>query len=155
MAMDNQVNDLLMLTDQEIDFKVLSVEMLEQLALESDPYIANAALTELWARNRTMASEAAQELLARNTNEHFLQATALRVVFANNPEAVLHYILTRGATIHPQLLNTLIDLLMYESDFRYELQLARIVKAQISGREEEMGEYLEPDAFADFSQVMQ
>lgn len=106
--MNNQVNDLLMLTDQEIDFGGLSVEMLEQLALESDPYIANAALTELWARNRVMAAEASQELLARVTNEHFLQATALRVVFE-----------------------------------------------QISGREEEMGDYLEPDAFADFVQVMQ
>lgn len=153
--MDNQVNDLLMLTDQEIDFKGLSVEMLEQLALESDPHIANAALTELWARNLTMAVETAQELLARVTNEHFLQATALRIVFADNPQKALHYVLTLGATIHPQLLNTLIDSLMYESDFRYEFQLARLVKEQISGREEELGDYLEPDAFADFIQVMQ
>lgn len=153
--MNNQVNDLLMLTDQEIDFRGLSVEMLEQLALESDPYIANAALTELWARNRVMAAEASQELLARVTNEHFLQATALRVVFADNPQKALRYMLTHGANIHPQLLNTLIDSLMYESDFRYELQLARLIKEQISGREEEMGDYLEPDAFADFVQVMQ
>jgi hypothetical protein len=153
--MNNQVNDLLMLTDQEIDFKGLSVEILEQLALESDPYIANAALTELWSRNRAMAAETAQELLARATNEHFLQATALRVVFANNPQKALHYMLTLGTTVHPHLLNTLIDSLIYESDFRYELQLARLVKEQIGGREEEMGDYLEPDAFADFVQVMQ
>lgn len=153
--MDSLVNDLLMLTDQEIDFKGLSVEVLEQLALESDPYIANAALTELWARNRTMAVETAQELLARTTIDHFLQATALRVVFAVNREMALNYMRRHGANAHPQLLNTLIDLLLYESDFRYELQLAHIVRQQITGREEEMGDYLEPDSVADFVQLMQ
>lgn len=155
MVMDNQVNDLLLLTDQDIDFKSLSAEILEQLALESDSYIANAALTELWARDSGMAAEAAQELLARTTGEHFLQATALRVLFAANRESALHCLLTSEANVHPQLLNTLIDLLMYESDFHYELQMARIVKQQIAGHEEEMGDYLDPDAVADFVQVMQ
>ena len=51
--------------------------------------------------------------------------------------------------------NDLLMLTDYESDFRYELQLARIVKAQVNGCKEEMGDYLEPDAFADFVQVMQ
>ena len=78
----------------------------------------------------------------------------LRVVFATNRERALNFILTRGANAHPQLLNTLIDLLMYESDFRYELQLAHIIKQQIEGHEEEMGDYLDPDTFADFVQIM-
>ncbi len=150
----NQVDQLLMLTDQEIDYRSFADEILEQLALESDPYIANSALNELSVRKSSIALETAWHLLAHSKDEHFLQSTALRIVFAADREKTLEYMLAHVEDAHPQVLNTLVELLLYESDFRYEMRLANALKQRIAGHEEEMGEYLEPDTISDFVQVM-
>lgn len=152
--MTNQVNDLLLLTDPEIDYKSLADEILEQLALESDPYIANSSLIELWTRNGAMATETAWQLLLRPPDEPFLQSTALRIIFARAREKALDYIMANVEDVHPQLLNTIVELLMYESDFRYEMQIAAVVKQRIEDRAEDMGDDLDPNAFADFLQVI-
>lgn len=152
--MNNQVNDLLLLTDPEIDYKSLAAEILEQLALESDPYIANSALTELWTRNGALATETAWQLLSRPPDEPFLQSTALRITFTTAREKALDYMMANVQDGHPQLLNTIVDLLLYESDFRDEMRIAAVVRQRIEGHAEDMGDDLDPNTFADFLRVI-
>lgn len=151
---DSQVDQLLLLTDQEINYATLSDELLEHLALESDPYIATSAIDQLGLRKSPVAIETAEHLLTHANREHFLQSSALRVLFAMDRQRALTYMLDHVSHAHPQVLNTLVELLLYESDFRDELRLAVALKQRISGCEEEMGEYLEPDTIADFLQLM-
>ncbi|MEM7538563.1 MAG: hypothetical protein AAF639_40725 [Chloroflexota bacterium] len=156
--MITQLDSFLMRTDNDIDYTTIPQETLAALSLESDAYIANSALTEWWVRAKqpaTQLNETAWKILeTANENDYPLQSTALQIAFEHDRPKALDYMLANMSTMHPQLLNTMVELLMYDSDFRYEMVLASMMMQKISGREEEMGDYLDPDSIMDFTQLM-
>ncbi|GAA6615893.1 hypothetical protein [Scytonema sp. NUACC26] len=69
------------MTDDDIDYGSLSEDVLKQLALGDELFIATSALVELRLRKSDMAAMVAWEILSNSLGDKYLQATALSVLF--------------------------------------------------------------------------
>jgi hypothetical protein len=81
-----EINELMRLTDDEIDYDALSDDELKELALGDELFIATSALGELDNRNGNLGAEVAWEILSNSKSERYLQAAALETLFQGNPE---------------------------------------------------------------------
>jgi len=118
------VNELLILTDDQIDYPSLSENMLEQLALSEELFIATSALTELSIRNSPCAASVAREILCQDRGDYHLQARALEVLFEVNPKQAMYLILQQVPTCGAFMLNAIMELILEnEPDFKSEAGL--------------------------------
>lgn len=150
---DLTINDYYMLTDQEIDYEQLPEDILEQLALYIEPYVANSALTELIIRESPRATSVALEIMATRSHERYLLSTALLALFRFDREKAWDYMTEHFPIVDPYLLKTMMELLLYETEFRFELPVAVGIFERLKTLKENK-ELLDPDVTEDFLGTM-
>jgi hypothetical protein len=150
---DLTINDYYMLTDQEIDYDQLPEDILEQLALDIEPYVANSALTELIIRESPRATSVALEIMALIRHERYLLSTALLALFRFDREKAWDYMTEHFPIVDPYLLKTMMELLLYETEFRFELPVAVGIFERLKTLKENK-ELLDPDVTEDFLGTM-
>lgn len=87
-----EINELMMLTNEDIDYNILSLDALKQLALSDELFIATSALGELSRKNSSIAASTAWEILSNSRGDCYLQAAALETIFEYDQEKELTYI---------------------------------------------------------------
>ncbi len=147
------ISDYYMLTDEEIDYEQLSEDILEQLALDIEPYIANSALTELTLRESPKAASIALEIMTTKSNERYLLSTALFTLFRLDREKAWDYMTEHFPVADPYVLKTMMELLLYETEFRFELPVALGIFQRLNTLEENK-ESLDSDVTSDFLGTM-
>lgn len=141
------INELMMLTDEDIDYSNLSEETLKELALGDELFMATSALGELSRRKSSLAALIADEILSQSLGDCYLQANALEVLFDLNRKQALDYISEKGLYSNSYILNTIMELMIEnESDFKRgsALSLITFVKERLK----EFGsceKFLEPE----------
>ena len=134
------VNDLMMLTVNEIDYSSLSVETLKELALGDELFIATSAIGELANRDSNLGAEVAWEILSNSKGDRYLQAAALETLFQSNQKRALHYMNQRTRDWDHYLLKTVIELIIENpSDFSSGLgwPVSRLIRERIKNFKDE------------------
>lgn len=128
-----KVDDLLMLTFDEIDYNLLSIAELTGLALAEDMFIATSALTELLVRDKEAAASAARMILEEGRGDRHLQAHALEVFFSASPQHALAYIRQNLNTFDSVMRKTVETVVAENQDvFQTELiDLIRTLKQEL------------------------
>lgn len=117
----NDWERLLILNADDIDYKVLSDDVLEKLALSEEPFIATLALGELGTRRSTRAGTVARQILEGTEADRFLRATAMRTWSQVDPGAALDYIAKNAGEAEPYVLDSMMTVIERN---RSELQRA-------------------------------
>lgn len=107
-----EIHELMMLTDDEIDYNTLSDDELKELALGDEMFIATSALGELENRKSKKASNIACSILSNSKGDRYLQAAALETLFQSNQKRALHYMTQRSQNWDHYLLKTVIELII-------------------------------------------
>lgn len=150
---DLTINDYYMLTDQEIDYEQLPEDILEQLALDIEPYVANSALGELIIRESPRATSVALDIMATRSHERYLLSTALLALFRFDREKAWDYMTEHFPVVEPYLLKTMMELLLYETEFRFELPIALGIFQRLKSLQDNK-ELLDPEITKDFLGTM-
>jgi hypothetical protein len=117
-----EIHELMMLTDDEIDYNTLSDEELKELALGDEMFIATSALGELENRNSNLGAEVAWEILSSSKGDRYLQSAALETIFQSNRELAWDYISQHVWDCDRYILNTILELMIENpSDFQSAL----------------------------------
>ncbi|MEC4813452.1 MAG: hypothetical protein SAK29_09300 [Scytonema sp. PMC 1069.18] len=122
------------LTDDDIDYSNLSEDVLRELALGDELFIATSALVELRLRKNAVAATIAREILSKSLGDKYLQATALSVLFDMNQEQAINFMLKQAQDSDSYLLNTIMELMIEnEADFKSEpaSSIVNIVKDRL------------------------
>jgi len=134
------INELLMLTDDQIDYPSLPEDTLKQLALSDELFVATSALTELSIRNSPCAASTAWEILSQAHGDHHLQAGAIEVLFEVNRKQAMDWMEQQAPGCAPFMLKTIMELIMEnESAFKAEpgLSIAHLVIERLAEFDEE------------------
>lgn len=107
-----EMHELMMLTDNEINYENLSDDELKELALGDELFIATSALGELESRKSKKASNIACSILSNYKGDRYLQAAALETLFQSNQKRALHYMNQRSRNWDHYLLKTVIELII-------------------------------------------
>lgn len=104
---------LLMLNADDIEYQTLADDVLENLALSSEPYIATLSLTELVRRQSPRARPVIDKLLGGSSQaDRYLRASALEGMFELEPDAAMRYIAANAAGSEPYVLNSMVELIL-------------------------------------------
>jgi hypothetical protein len=128
---DMTADELLFLNEDEIDFKILSDEVLRDLALGPELFVATSALGELTNRNGPLGLGTADEILSEGIGDRYLQASALEAVFDLDWKRALAYWRQHIDDCDPYLLNSTIRLM---TDASYQDFFQSGPGAEIVGR---------------------
>ena len=104
--------ELMMLTEDQIDFESLSIDMLKNLALGDELFIATSALAKLEECDKEQAEIISWTILSKQKGDSHLQALALEVMFNCNPDKAISFINAHWETIDDVLLGTVEDIMM-------------------------------------------
>jgi hypothetical protein len=127
-------DELSLLTDDKIDYESLSEDVLKELALGDELFIATSALVELRMRKSSIAAPTAWEILSTSHGDRYLQAAALSVLFGMNQEQAINFMSQQVQFVTPYILNTMMELMIEnESDFKSEpgLSIVRVIKERL------------------------
>lgn len=105
------LEELLILTADDIEFETLSTQMLIDLALEEEMFIATSALTELSLRDEQTAGVVAEKILNTGHGDRYLQAQALEKFFSASPHQGLNYIRQNLVKFDPYVRRTVEELI--------------------------------------------
>ncbi|NER19774.1 MAG: hypothetical protein F6J96_03245 [Symploca sp. SIO1C2] len=101
-----------MMTSEEIDYSNLSEEVLKQLALSEDAFIATEALGELSMRSSNTIIPVAKEILSHSNSDIYLKSSALETLFDLDYPYAVNYILHKVADCESYMLNSAMELLI-------------------------------------------
>ena len=135
-----EINELMMLTDNEIDYDTLSEDELKELALGDELFIATCALGELENRNGNLGADVAWEILSNSKGDRYLQAAALETLFQGNPELALDYMKEQAQKCDRYILNTIMELMIEnKDDFKsgIALSVSRLISERIKKVDDE------------------
>ena len=135
-----EINELMMLTDNEIDYDTLSEDELKELALGDELFIATSALGELENRKSHLGTEVAWEILSNAKGDRYLQAAALETLFQGNPELALDYMKEQAQKCDRYILNTIMELMIEnKDDFKsgIALSVSRLISERIKKVDDE------------------
>jgi hypothetical protein len=117
--MNSEYLDLM--TDDDIDYTKLSEDVLQELALGDELFIATSALVELRLRKSAIAAIVAWEILSKSLGDKYLQASALSVLFDMNKEQAINFMLKQTQYSDLYIINTIMELMIEnETDFKCE-----------------------------------
>jgi len=128
------INELLMLTDDQIEYHGLPEDILKELALSEELFIATSALTELSIRKSPGAAAVAWEILSKAHGDHHLQATAIGVLFKMNRRQAMEFMRQQAPHCEADMLNTMMELITENApEFKAEpaLSIARFVAERL------------------------
>lgn len=135
-----EIHELMMLTDDEIDYDTLSDDELKELALGDELFIATSALGELENRKGNLGAEVAWEILSNAKGDRYLQAAALETLFQGNPELALDYMKEQAQKCDRYILNTIMELMIEnKDDFKsgIALSVSRLISERIKKVDDE------------------
>ena len=138
--------NLTLMTDQDIDYRLIPERILQKLPLGSELYIATSALVELHVRDSNATAALAWAILATSHGDRYLWATALGVLFAVSRPRALTYIREQAPNCDSYLLNTIMEL-MLENEPVFRRVHASVIQT-VLGRLSQLGgetDCLEPD----------
>jgi mRNA-degrading endonuclease RelE of RelBE toxin-antitoxin system len=147
-----EINELMMLTDDEIDYQTLSDDELKELALGDEMFIATSALGELENRKSKKASNIACSILSNSKGDRYLQAAALETLFQSNQKRALHYMTQRSQNWDHYLLKTVIELIIENpSVFSSGLgwSVSRLIRERITNFKDEE-QFIAPELIDSF-----
>ncbi|BDA66615.1 hypothetical protein CAL7716_007810 [Calothrix sp. PCC 7716] len=146
------INEFMMLTDEDIDYSSLSVDILKGLALGDELFIATSALGELSRRNSSVAVSTAWEILLNSRGDCYLQAAALETIFEYDQEKALTYISEQVPKCNTYILNSILEI-MIENEFVFKSKnvssLVSIVLQRVKGLDSTT-QYPEPEVIDNF-----
>lgn len=122
------------MTDDDIDYSNLSEDVLKQLALGDELFIATSALVELRLRKNAIAAIIAWKILSKSLGDKYIQAAALSVLFDMNQEQAINFMLKQTQHSDSYILNTIMELMIEnETDFKSEpaSSIVNIVKERL------------------------
>jgi len=104
-------DELMMLTEDQIDFESLSIDILKNLALGDELFMATSALAELGFRDQKQAEMIAWKILSGQKGDAHLKALALEVMFNCNPDKTIDFIQTYRGKMNNMLLDAVEDII--------------------------------------------
>jgi hypothetical protein len=104
-------DELMMLTEDQINFESLSIDILKNLALGDELFMATSALAELGFRDQEQAEMIAWKILSEQKGDSHLQALALEVMFNCNPDKTIDFIQTYRGKMNNMLLDAVEDII--------------------------------------------
>ena len=110
--MTMNAKELMMLTEDQIDFESLSIDILKNLALGDELFIATSALAKLNECDKEQAEIISWTILSKQKGDSHLQALALEVMFNCNPDKAINFINSHWETMDDVLLGTVEDIIM-------------------------------------------
>jgi hypothetical protein len=87
-------DELMILMEDQIDFESLSIDILKNLALGDELFMATSALVVLGFRDQEQAEMIAWKILSEQKGDSHLQALALEVMFNCNKDKTINFIQT-------------------------------------------------------------
>jgi len=78
--MSDEASRLLMLTDDQIDYSEVSVDVLAELSVSGDPYIAGSSLLELRRRDPDRCMTVAKNLVESVDEDDYIRALAFSLL---------------------------------------------------------------------------
>ena len=109
--MTMNADELMMLTEDQINFESLSIDILKNLALGDELFMATSALAELGFRDQEQAEMIAWKILSEQKGDSHLQALALEVMFNCNPDKTIDFIQTYRGKMNNMLLDAVEDII--------------------------------------------
>ena len=88
-----EIDDLMILTDDQIDYTSLSDDTLQELALGEELFMATSALVQLATINKSLAAVVAEDILSHSKGDRYLQATAIETLFGLDKGRAIEYLL--------------------------------------------------------------
>jgi hypothetical protein len=110
--MTMNANELMMLTEDQINFESLSIDILKSLALGDELFIATSALAKLNECDKEQAEIISWTILSKQKGDSLLQALALEVMFNCNPDKAISFINAHWETMDNVLRGTVEDIIM-------------------------------------------
>ena len=86
------VEDIMMLDEYDIDYTTLSDDVLGQLAVGNELYIATSALNELSSRNPTLTVPIAWQIIVTEHGDYYLQKLAMELLFEHVAHSVTQFV---------------------------------------------------------------
>ncbi|MGB0389506.1 MAG: hypothetical protein ACPGWR_32195, partial [Ardenticatenaceae bacterium] len=118
---------LTLMNDEEVDYETLPEEVLTELALGGEWYMATSAVTELSIRQSEAVIPITWQILSKSLGDQYLQAAALSALFEAQREKALAYMLNHAATCEPYLLNTIKALTSWHHlEPRFDVMISKI-----------------------------
>ncbi|MGC1310442.1 MAG: hypothetical protein WA885_24695 [Phormidesmis sp.] len=108
----SHIDELLMMTSDEIDFGTLSEEILVQIALSDDPFIATESLGELQYRQSNLTKEVAKKILISVKGDAYLKAAAFETLLKLDVASSLDYVRENAKKCPPYLFNAMVEALL-------------------------------------------
>ncbi len=149
------INEILLLNHDQIDYASLLDETLKSLALSEDMFIATSALTELARRKSSLAASVAYNILDKSLGDSFLQSEALETLFDVDHERALAYIGTHARFADSSLVRTMMALMVENSAIFHVVSAASTTRA-VTRRVNELdapGTVLDPMLHHDFQKL--
>ena len=151
------INEILLLNDDQVNYAALPDETLVALALAEDMFIATSALVELARRKSPLAASVACNILDELRGDSLLRSSALETLFAVDRERALTYIAAHTLSADPPLVGTIMELMVENSDIFHVAATATTTRA-VARRANELdvqGTELDPTLRRDFQQLFQ
>ncbi|MDF5729885.1 MAG: hypothetical protein PUP92_18215 [Rhizonema sp. PD38] len=109
------------MTDDDVDYSNLSEDVLKQLALGDELFIATSSLVELRLRKSASSAIIAWKILSKTLGDKYLQVTALSVLFDMKQGQAISFMLKQTQYSDSYILNTIMELMIEnETDFKSE-----------------------------------
>ena len=105
------IDELTLFGDESIDYEALSQELLADLALGDDLFIATSAIAELAIRDSTKTVCVTEKILANFMGDRYLQAAALESLFKVKPKQAIIYMKSYLDTQDPYIMNSISELI--------------------------------------------
>lgn len=111
------INDLSILSDNQINYSSLSEEILAKLVFGDDLFVATSALSELSKRKSRRTGTLANEILLKKHGDRYLQAEALETLFNYDKEVAMNYIEKTIDCCDSYVFNSILELMIENPDF--------------------------------------
>lgn len=105
------IDELTLFGDENIDYETLSEDLLADLALNDDLFIATSAIAELTIRDSTKTVCVTEKILTNFMGDRYLQAAALESLFKVKPEQAIIYIKSYLDTQDPYIIDLISELI--------------------------------------------
>ncbi len=111
------IDEILMLTPDQIDFDRLSEDVLIKLVLAEDQFIATSALGELSRRKSDLVQGLASTVLRECLGDRYLRAAAFEALFTAAPTEAIEYIANVSEECDEYLFNSILETMVENVPF--------------------------------------
>lgn len=118
-----------MLSDDQINYSSLPDDVLKELVLGPDLFVANSALATLATRHSELATTLSQHILDTKHGDHYLQAAALNTIFEADRQKALELIKRELTGCDPYVFNAILEIMIQHTELFRSLTFQPVVHA--------------------------